>query len=106
MAREIGVKISAGTDAGGHGHPVNARELECLVEAGMPPMEALRTATGLAAECLGWERDLGTVEAGRLADLVAVQGDPSQDITILQGPERIKVVWKGGAVAVDRRDPR
>ena len=106
MAREIGVKISAGTDAGGHGHPVNARELECLVEAGMPPMEALRTATGLAAECLGWERDLGTVEAGRLADLVAVQGDPSRDIAVLQVPERIKVVWKGGAVAVDRRDLR
>ncbi len=106
MAREAGVKISAGTDAGGHGHPVNARELECLVEAGLPPMEALRTATGLAAECLGWQRDLGTVETGRLADLVAVDGDPLADIAILQDPERVKVVWKGGAVAVDRRIAR
>ena len=103
MALAAGVKISAGTDAGGHGHPVNARELECLVEAGMSPMEALQAATGLAAECLGWERELGTVQAGRLADLVAVDGDPLRDITLLQQPERIKLVWKSGRICVDRR---
>ena len=106
MALAAGVKISAGTDAGGHGHPVNARELECLVEAGMSPMEALQAATGLAAECLGWERELGTVQAGRLADLVAVDGDPLRDITLLQQPERIKLVWKGGRICVDRRIAR
>jgi imidazolonepropionase-like amidohydrolase len=98
MALAAGVKISAGTDAGGHGHPVNARELPCLVEAGMSPMQALQTATGLAAECLGWERDVGTVQAGRFADLVAVEGDPLQDITLLQRPERIKRVYKGGVL--------
>jgi imidazolonepropionase-like amidohydrolase len=103
MARAAGVKISAGTDAGGHGHPANARELECLVEAGLSPMEALCAATGGAAECLGWERELGTVEVGRLADLVAVDGDPLRDIALLQRRERIVLVWKGGALCVDRR---
>lgn len=106
IALAAGVKIVAGTDAGGHGHPVNARELEYLVEAGMSPIQALRSATGLAAECLGLERELGTVEAGRLADLVAVEGDPLKDITLLQKAERIKLVWKGGRICVDRRITR
>ncbi len=103
MALAAGVKITAGTDAGGHGHPVNARELECLVEAGMSSVQALQAATGVAAECLGWERELGTVQEGRLADLVAVDGDPVRDITILQRPECVKLVWKGGRMCVDRR---
>src|SRR5919198_4733849 len=98
IALDAGVKIVAGTDAGGHGHPANARELECLVEAGLSPMQALQAATGLAAECLGWEHELGTVEAGRLADLVAVDGDPLRDIAVLQRPECVKLVWKGGKV--------
>src|SRR5262245_48301184 len=102
MALAAGVKISAGTDAGGHGHPVNARELECLVEAGLSPMQAIRSGTALAAECLGRD-DLGTIQASRLADLVAVEGDPLRDIALLQRPERIKLVWKGGRISVDRR---
>ena len=85
---------------------MNARELECLVQAGLSPMQALQAATGLAAECLGWERDVGTVQAGRLADLVAVDGDPLRDITLLQSPERIKLVYKGGRLFADRRAPR
>jgi imidazolonepropionase-like amidohydrolase len=105
-ARAAGVTIVAGTDAGGHGHPVNARELECLVQAGLTPMQALQAATGLAAECLGWGSLLGTVRPGRLADLVAVEGDPLQDITLLQQVERIKLVWKGGRLSVDRRAGR
>jgi imidazolonepropionase-like amidohydrolase len=103
MALAAGVRISAGTDAGGHGHPVNARELECLIEAGLTPMQALHAATGGAAQCLGWEREVGTVEAGKLADLVAVDGDPLRDIRCLQRPEQIKLVYKGGRVCVDRR---
>src|SRR6266403_3041235 len=71
-ALEIGVKVVAGTDAGGHGHPANAGELDCLVRAGMTPMQALQAATGWAAECCGREADLGTVEPGKLADLVVV----------------------------------
>jgi imidazolonepropionase-like amidohydrolase len=106
MAFDAGVKIVAGTDAGGHGHPANARELECLVEAGLSPTQALRAATGWAAECLGWQRDLGTIEAGRLADLVAVDGDPLRDIAVLQKSECIKLVWKGGKICVDRRTTR
>ena len=106
IALDAGVKIVAGTDAGGHGHPANARELECLVEAGLSPMQALQAATGLAAECLGWEHELGTVEAGRLADLVAVDGDPLRDIAVLQRPECVKLVWKGGKVCTDRRATR
>ena len=105
MTLAAGVRIVAGTDAGGHGHPVNARELACLVDAGLSPMEALRAGTGVAAECLGREGEVGTVQAGRLADLVAVDGDPIRDITLLQRPERIKLVWKGGRICVDRRAP-
>ena len=97
-----GVKIAAGTDAGGHGHPSNALEIECLVKAGLTPLLALRAATGWAAECLGGENDFGTVEKGKLADLIVVAGDPLNDVTILQHPERIALVLKGGEVAADR----
>lgn len=102
-ALAAGVRIVAGTDAGGHGHPRNAMELRCLVEAGLTPMQALRSATGWAAECLGMEADVGTVQAGRLADLVVVDGDPLADVTLLERPERILLVLKGGEVSVDRR---
>jgi imidazolonepropionase-like amidohydrolase len=98
----LGVKVVAGTDAGGHGHPANAGELDCLVRAGMTPMQALQAATGWAAECLGQEADLGTVETGKLADLVAVAGDPLADITVLRDAKRIALVIKDGAVAANR----
>ena len=101
-ALAAGVKIAAGTDAGGHGHPANALEIECLVKAGMTPLQALQAATGWAAECLGWAGDVGTVEKGKLADLVVVAGDPLGDVSILQNPERIALVLKGGEIAADR----
>ena len=97
-----GVKIVAGTDAGGHGHPPNAGELAHLVAAGLTPMQALRSATGLAAECLGVDAEIGTVEKGKRADLVVVDGDPLADIKILQDAKRIKLVVKGGKVEVRR----
>src|SRR5215472_10387783 len=97
-----GVKIAAGTDAGGHGHPSNAMEIECLVKAGLTPLQALRAATGWAAECVGLERDIGTVEQGKLADLIVVADDPLGDVTILQNPERIALVLKSGEVAANR----
>jgi imidazolonepropionase-like amidohydrolase len=97
-----GVKIAAGTDAGGHGHPSNAMEIECLVKAGLTPLQALRAATGWAAECLGLARDIGTVEKGKLADLIVVAGDPLSDVTVLQNPERIALVLKGGEIAANR----
>jgi len=105
-ALELGVPIAAGTDAGGHGHPKNALELKYLVEAGLTPMQALRAGTQWAAACLGLERHVGTIEKGRLADLVVVDGDPLRDIAVLLDPERIELVLKGGATAADRRRPR
>src|SRR5215469_3864647 len=101
-ALAAGVKIAAGTDAGGHGHPKNAMEIECLVKAGLTPLQALRAATGWAAECLGMERDVGTVEKGKLADLVVVRGDPLDDVTMLQHLERIALVLKGGEIVANR----
>ena len=101
-ALAAGVKVVAGTDAGGWGHPNNAMEIECLVEAGMTSMQALVAATGWAAECLGLEGEIGTVEAGKWADVVAVDGDPLKDVAILQDAERVKLVMKEGTVYVDR----
>jgi len=104
-ALAAGVKIAAGTDAGGHGHPPNAIEIACLVRAGMAPLSALRAATGWAAECLGRGRDIGTVEKGKLADLVVVNGDPLADVSVLQDRDRIALVLKGGVIAANRMAP-
>jgi imidazolonepropionase-like amidohydrolase len=101
-ALDIGVRVVAGTDAGGHGHPANAGELQSLVKAGMTPMQALQAATGWAAECLGREDELGTAQPGKLADLVAVKGDPLADIAMLRDPARIALVIKDGRIAANR----
>ena len=102
-ALELEVPIAAGTDAGGHGHPRNARELACLVGAGLTPMQALRAGTQWAAQCLALEREVGTLEKGRLADAVVVKGNPLDDITLLGDPARIELVVKAGVVCADRR---
>jgi imidazolonepropionase-like amidohydrolase len=101
-AMAAGVKVVAGTDAGGHGHPPNAMEIEYLVAAGLTPMQAIQAATGWAAECLGLEHQIGAVEKGRRADLVVVDGDPLADVRLLQSPERIRLVLKDGRVEVRR----
>jgi len=101
-ALAAGVRIVAGTDAGGHAHPPNALEIQYLVEAGLTPMQALQAATGWAAECVGRAGEIGTATEGALADLILVEGDPLRDVILLQRPERIRLVLKGGAVAVDR----
>jgi len=101
-AMAAGVKIVAGTDAGGHGHPANAGELRCLVDAGLSPMQAIQAATGRAAECLGVEHELGTIEKGKRADFIVVDGDPLADIRVLLDPNRIKLVVKDGSVEVRR----
>lgn len=106
QALAAGVKIAAGTDAGGHGHPNNAIEIACLVRAGMTPLQALRAATGWAAECIGREHDLGTVEKGKLADVVVVAGDPLADVSVLQKPDQIALVIKDGAIAAARGTDR
>jgi len=101
-AMAAGVKVVAGTDAGGHGHPPNAMEIEYLVAAGLTPMQAIQAATGWAAGCLGLEHQIGAVEKGRRADLVVVDGDPLTDVRVLQSPERIRLVLKDGRVEVRR----
>ncbi len=92
-----GVKIAFGTDAGGFDWTKfnQAVELKYYVDYGMTPMQAIRSATSTAAELLGWQDRIGTVEAGKLADLVAVSGNPLDDITEL---ERVKFVMKDGVV--------
>jgi len=94
-AYKSGVKIAFGTDSGVSPHGLNAREFTYMVEAGMPPMEAIQSATINAATLLGKQEDLGSIEVGKLADIVAVEGDPLQDISIL---ESISFVMKGGEV--------
>ena len=93
-----GVKVAAGTDAGGWVHGNNAQELQYLVEAGMTTMQAIMAATSWAAECCGLEKEVGTLEKGKAADLVVVDGDPLRDITLLQDKSRIKLVMKDGKV--------
>src|SRR5207244_4781937 len=75
-ALAAGVKVVAGTDAGGHGPPSNALEPALLVSAGMTPMQALQAATGRAAECLGLAGEVGTTDKGRVADRVFCAGEP------------------------------
>ncbi len=97
-ARAAGVRIAFGTDSGVSPHGENAREFALMVEGGMAPIDALRAATATAAELLGLSDELGTVEVGKLADLVAVTGDPLSDITLL---ERVGFVMKEGVVFRD-----
>jgi imidazolonepropionase-like amidohydrolase len=91
------VKIVFGTDAGGFDWKElnQAKEFEYYVQYGMTPMQAIGSATSMASELLGWKDKVGTVEAGRWADIVAVSGDPLKDITELS---RVKFVMKGGVV--------
>lgn len=94
-AYKAGVKIAFGTDSGVSAHGDNGREFALMVEAGMPAVEAIRSATFHGAELLGISDQVGTVESGKLADLVGVQGDPLQDISLLS---HISFVMKDGEI--------
>ena len=91
-----GVKIAYGTDAGVSKHGRNADEFELLVKFGMPPVEALKAATVNAADLLGLRQEIGTIEPGKSADIIAVTGDPLQDVTVLKKVEF--VMARGEAV--------
>lgn len=92
---QSGVKIAFGTDAGVFPHGKNAGEFRLLVEGGLTPVQALRCAGLEAATLLGLEGEIGTIEVGKRADLVAVPGDPSRDITLT---EKVNFVMKDGEV--------
>jgi imidazolonepropionase-like amidohydrolase len=95
-AVELGVNIAFGTDSGVYPHGMNANQFPYMVEHGMTPMQAIQAATTSAAALLQWEADVGAVAPGRYADLIAVEGDPLADISILTD---VRGVMKGGVVA-------
>jgi imidazolonepropionase-like amidohydrolase len=95
-ALKSGVKIAFGTDAGGFSWDIDmAVQFPRMVELGMTPIQAIRSATLDAAELMGWQDKIGSIEAGKLADIVAVPGDPTKDIAALQ---KVNFVMKGGTV--------
>ena len=94
-AYRAGVKIAAGSDAGVGVHGNNARELELYVLQGMPAADAIKAATVHGAELIGRDKDLGTIETGKIADIIAVGADPIADITALQ---HVSFVMKDGQV--------
>jgi imidazolonepropionase-like amidohydrolase len=94
-AFDAGVKVAFGTDAAVYPHGLNAGEFHVYVKLGMTPLAAIQTATLNAADLLGPKFNVGTLEAGKFADVVAVEGDPTKDVTLL---EHVKFVMKGGKV--------
>jgi len=94
-AHAAGVRMLFGTDAGIYPHGDNAKQFRIMVERGMTPMDAIRSATSVAAKYMGWSDRTGALAPGRYGDLIAVRGDPLKDITIL---EHVDVVIKGGLV--------
>jgi imidazolonepropionase-like amidohydrolase len=96
-AREAGVPIAMGSDAGGYCLDFGL-ELELLVEAGFTPMEALLAGTSGSARCTGWADETGSVTPGKAADLIVVDGDPSADISVIRSRENIEAVFRDGAL--------
>ncbi|MDX1405546.1 MAG: amidohydrolase family protein [Woeseiaceae bacterium] len=94
-AVEAGVIVTFGTDAGVYPHGDAARQFPIMVQRGMTPMQAIKAATSVAARVIGWEKDVGSLEVGRYGDLIAVQGDPLSNVSLLQ---EVRVVVKGGLV--------
>ena len=94
-AWKAGAPIVYGTDAAVYPHGLNARQFPIMVAHGMPPMDAIRSATSVAAHYMGWEDRVGALVPGRFGDLIAVPGNPLEDITLL---EKVPVVVKGGLV--------
>jgi imidazolonepropionase-like amidohydrolase len=101
-ALAAGVKIACGTDAPAVPHGDNAKEIVALVSRGMTPIQAIRAATTTSAELIEMEDELGQIRSGFLADVIAVPGDPTNDITAL---EDIEFVMKDGVVYLDRTAP-
>jgi imidazolonepropionase-like amidohydrolase len=101
-AVKAGAKMAFGTDAGVYPHGDNARQFFYMVKFGMTPAQAIRAATSSAADLIGRAKDVGTIEPGKFADLIAVTGDPLQDVRAL---EHVGFVMKGGEVVKDQITP-
>ena len=97
-AHQAGVKIAMGTDSAVTPHGQNLRELGLMVSIGMSPMEAIVASTSIAAACLGWDDRLGTLESGKLADLILVKDDPLKNIRSLENVDNIFLVMKDGKI--------
>jgi imidazolonepropionase-like amidohydrolase len=98
-AHAAGVRIAFGTDSGVSAHGDNAREFGLLVQAGLTPLEAIQSATAGAAEHLQIQSEAGALRPGMPADLIAVDGDPLADVTVL---ERVQAVMRGGRLYKSR----
>jgi imidazolonepropionase-like amidohydrolase len=105
MAVERGVRIAMGTDTGVGPHGTNAEELERMVEGGMTPMQAIVATTRSAAECARIAHLTGTLEVGKRADLLGVDGDPLGDIRVLQDKERLSLILRDGRTFKSRVSP-
>ena len=103
QAHAAGVRIAMGTDCAVTPHGTNLRELGLMCGVGFSPMEAIVASTKTAAECLGWQADIGTLAVGKFADVVICQGDPLADITTLEDTANIALVMQGGRVLKDTR---
>jgi imidazolonepropionase-like amidohydrolase len=97
-AFKSGVKVALGTDAAVYPHGLNGHEFGKMVDMGLPPLEAIQAGTVNAADLLGWSDRVGTLEPGKFADIVAVEGDPVANVHLL---ENVSFVMKGGAVVKD-----
>jgi len=94
-AFKSGVKVAFGTDAGVYPHGLNAHEFRKMVEMDLTPLQSIQAATVNAGDLLGWPDKVGAIEAGKWADIIAVDGDPLRDISTL---EHVKFVMRGGQV--------
>ncbi|MDP9187295.1 MAG: amidohydrolase family protein, partial [Verrucomicrobiota bacterium] len=94
-AVKMGIKISFGTDAAVFPHGQNAKEFKLMVDLGMTPIDALKSATGTTADLFGIAQKVGTLEKGKLADVIAMPGNPTSDIT---ATERVSFVMKEGKI--------